>query len=578
MGLLILLSSIAFVATMVYYHGFEHTEQRQKLLLDVNKVFFGVFILNYLVRLLLALHGKAFLKSTWLEATLLSLVVVNFLSLRLFNFGFLTGLFKAMDWEGFTPYYIFFIQCYLLVLIVLEIVKSVHNIGRIRLRPTTVFTLSFILLIVAGSLLLMLPAMNTGDGQLRFVDAMFTSTSASCVTGLVVVDTATFFNLKGQIIVLILIQLGGLGIISFATFFATFMKKGVGIHQQSMLKSLFDNESLMGTVSLLRKVIFYTVVIELLSSILIYNFWGNHPFESTGQRVYYSVFHAIAAFCNAGFSIFSGGLMDPAVYNNYMLHLCIAVTIFFGSLGFPAIRDIFEVRNVRERLSKPWKRWKLSTQIAFYCSLLLVAAGALMFYLLEKDGVMRGLTTMPTIVTSIFQSVTTRTAGFNTVDFSMLGNPILIIFILLMFIGASSGSTGGGIKTSTFVVIYTAILSTVSGKRDVTLGRRTISQDLIYKAFAVFVFSATFTFLAVVLLAIAEPHINVIDLIFEEVSAFSTTGLSTGITAQLSDFSKWVLIISMFVGRVGVLSLAFSLSVSNRSNSYGYPNSHIMIG
>ncbi|MHB1279415.1 MAG: potassium transporter TrkG, partial [Bacteroidia bacterium] len=294
--------------------------------------------------------------------------------------------------------------------------------------------------------------------------------------------------------------------------------------------------------------------------------------------MFYSVFHAVSAFCNAGFALFTNGLAEVGIQTNYILHMCVAATIFFGGLGFPALRYIFEIQNVRERLSKPWKKWKLSTQIAFYGSLILIAVGALMFYLLERNGVIAGASSMPALVTSIFQSVTTRTAGFNTVDFSLLGNPILIIFIFLMFIGASSGSTGGGIKTSTFVVIFTAILATVTGRKVVTLGRRTISQELIYKAFAVFIFSATFIFICVVLLVIAEPGIEVTRLVFEEVSAFATVGLSTGITAQLSDFSKIVLIVSMFVGRIGILSLAFSLSVSTKSNDYLYPKSHIMIG
>lgn len=242
------------------------------------------------------------------------------------------------------------------------------------------------------------------------------------------------------------------------------------------------------------------------------------------------------------------------------------------------MRDIFEVKNVRERLSKPWKKWKLSTQIAFYGSLILVAFGSLMFYLLERNGVLEGQAGLPVILTSVFQSVTTRTAGFHSVDFSLLTSPTLIIFIFLMFIGASSGGTGGGIKTSTFVVIFSAILATVTGRKEVTLGRRSISQELIYKAFSVFIFSATFIFISVVLLTIAEPGIEVTRLVFEEVSAFATVGLSTGITAELSSFSKIVLIVSMFVGRIGVLSLAFSLSAPVRSNSFHYPKSHIMIG
>lgn len=577
MGWVVAISSIVTIGSLVYYHGFPQTPEEQKILLDINRSFFAVFILNFFTRLFFTLERRAFIRSNSVEFTLLSLVVINFISFQLFEFPIIAKLFESLGWEGFEPYYVFFIQCYLLVLIVLEVVKSVQDLGKLKLRPTTIFLISFVLLILIGTFLLQLPALNNG-GQLSWLDALFTATSASCVTGLIVVDTATFFNTKGQMIILLLFQVGGLGIISFATFFATFMKKGMGLKQQSMLKELFDNESLLGTVSLLRKVVFYTVFIELVSTILIYNFWGDYAFKSEGEKVFFSVFHGISAFCNAGFSLFTNGLAEVGIQSNLVLHMCIAVTIFFGGLGFPALRDIFEVKNVRERLSKPWKKWKLSTQIAFYGSLILVAFGSLMFYLLERNGVLEGQAGLPVILTSVFQSVTTRTAGFNTVDFSALASPTLIIFVFLMFIGASSGGTGGGIKTSTFVVIFTAILATVTGRKEVTLGRRSISQELIYKAFSVFIFSATFIFVAVVLLTIAEPGIEVTRLVFEEVSAFATVGLSTGITAELSSFSKIVLIVSMFVGRIGVLSLAFSLSVPVRSNSFHYPKSHIMIG
>ncbi|MBI1221643.1 MAG: ATPase [Bacteroidetes bacterium] len=578
MGWIVAISSIVTIGSLIYYHGYEHSAEERMVLLDINRSFFAVFILNYLVRLFFTLERRAYIRSSLLEFTLLSLVVLNFISYQLFKFPIIARFFEWLGWEGFEPYYVFFIQLYLLVLIVLEIVKSVQMLGQVTLRPTTIFLISFIFLIGSGTFLLQMPALTDGSEPLRWIDALFTSTSASCVTGLIVVDTATFFNTKGHLILLFLFQIGGLGIISFATFFATFMKKGMGLKQQSMLKELFDNESLLGTVSLLRKVVFYTITIEFISTAIIYNFWGDYTFATEGKKVFYSAFHAVSAFCNAGFSLFSNGLAEAGVNKNYILHMCIALTIFFGGLGFPALRDIFEVRNVRERLSKPWKKWKLSTQIAFYGSLILIGFGSLMFYLLERKGVLAGESTIGVFVTSLFQSVTTRTAGFNTIDFSLLGSPILIIFIFLMFIGASSGSTGGGIKTSTFVVIFSAIMATVTGRKEVTLGRRTISQELIYKAFSVFIFSATFIFIGVVLLAITEPELEITHLVFEEVSAFATVGLSTGITAQLSDYSKLILIVSMFVGRIGVLSLAFSLSVPTRSNSFHYPKSHIMIG
>ena len=305
--------------------------------------------------------------------------------------------------------------------------------------------------------------------------------------------------------------------------------------------------------------------------------WGDYHFAD-GGKIFFSIFHAISAFCNAGFSLFTDNLMEAGIADKYILHFAFAVIIFFGSLGFPAMRDMFEVKNLKARLRMPWKKWKLSTQIAFYSSITLIIFGGVLFYFLERDGVLKGVDTFPAVVTAIFQSVVTRTAGFNSIDIGALGIPMLIIFIFLMFIGASSGSTGGGIKTSTFVVIFTAMWGIIRGKKLISFGRRTISHELIYKAFAIFVFSASFIFICTFILTLIEPQIPIMNILFEEVSAFATVGLSTGITAQLSDASKIVLIISMFVGRVGILTLAFALSSEVGTNAYKYPNSHIMIG
>lgn len=578
MAWIVIINSILTIGFMVYYHGFNHEADLSQTLLAINRALFGVFFLNYFVRLVFSEKPSNHLKNNWLESILLAIVMLNFISFKVFNFPILALFFDWFGFKGFETLYVFFIQLYLLLLVALELIKSLQTLENLKVRPTTLLLYSFLLLVIGGGFLLSLPGLNNTGEWLNFTDAVFTSASAACVTGLITVDTASFFNIKGQLVIMILFQIGGLGIISFATFFATFLKSGVGLKQQSMLKELFDSESLHGSVSLLRKIVFYTLSIELVSILCLYAFWGDYPFKHDGQRWYYSIFHGISAFCNAGFSLFSDGLNDALIKEKYTLHLALATTIFFGGLGFPAIRDIFELRNVRERLDKPWKKWKLSTQIAFYGSLVLIAFGAIMFFVLERKGVLANESTLSVMVKSVFQSITTRTAGFNTVDFSMLGNPILILMIFLMFVGASSGSTGGGIKTSTFVVIFAAIIAAVRGRKEAVLSRRTISQELIYKAFAVFIFSASYLFLSILFLVIAEPSFDVVALVFEATSAFATVGLSTGITPDLSGFSKYLLVISMFVGRIGVLSLAFALSTSVKTNAYRYPNSHIMIG
>lgn len=576
--ILLVLVSLLAIGTTVYYHGFPNTPETLEFLLSVNKVFFGVFILNYVVKLLIEPDRKAFLKQTWFEATLLLLVVYDVISYYIFKVPVINRLFFYLEIDPLSPRYAFFVQFFLILLVAIEAIKSTRNFGKIPIKPGALFVLSFLLLIAIGTGLLSLPSIATGGQSMRFIDALFTSASASCVTGLIVVDTATFFNFKGHVLLLFLIQIGGLGIITFATFFATFYKKGVGVKHQFAIKQIFDSETLSGSYGLLRKIFIYTISIEAISAFTIFMLWGDYEFDSGGDKIFFSIFHAISAFCNAGFSLFTNNLMEEGIHNKYILHFAFAVIIFFGSLGFPAMRDMFEFKNLRDRMRMPWKKWKLSTQIAFYSSIALIVFGSVLFLALEKNGALKGLPGFPAAVTAVFQSVVTRTAGFNTIDISMLGIPMLIIFIFLMFVGASSGSTGGGIKTSTFVVIFAAMWGIIRGKKLITLGRRTISHELIYKAFAIFVFSATFIFICTFLMSIIEPHIPIMNILFEEVSAFATVGLSTGITAQLSDASKVILILSMFVGRVGILTLAFALSSEVDSNAYKYPNSHIIIG
>jgi Trk-type K+ transport system membrane component len=258
--------------------------------------------------------------------------------------------------------------------------------------------------------------------------------------------------------------------------------------------------------------------------------------------------------------------------------MLLAGTIFLGSLGFPALKDIFELNNIRQRIRTPWKPWKLSTRIAFFSSVALVIFGTLVFFLTERNGVLDGLSVAERWIHAIFQSVSPRTAGFNTVDMGILSAPAVILLIFLMFIGGSSGSTAGGIKTSTFMVILLAISATIRGKNSLELGGRSISFELLNKAYTIFVFSASFILISVFFLSWFEPTVPVLDLVFEEVSAFCTVGLTRGITPNLGIPAQMVLIISMFVGRVGTLTLAFSLASRTASTAYRYPRSHVLVG
>ncbi|MFL5728137.1 MAG: TrkH family potassium uptake protein [Cytophagaceae bacterium] len=562
-----LIFSIASIGVLIYSYGFYHElDELKKLFLALN-ILFGTYVLNYCGRLLYSFHRMDFLNRTWFEGVLMVIIVFNMVFLHFFEMRPLHEAYQML------------ITNYFFVLIIYEFIKISTKINKIKLEPATTFIITFIILIGMGTLLLMLPASTVGRGSMPLIDALFTATSASCVTGLGVVETGTYFTFKGQCIILCLIQMGGLGIITFATFFSSFFSKGTGIKHQSMMQDIFSSESLLSAQGLFKQIIVITLLIEGIFAVAIFFTWGNEVyFENVNQKIFYSFFHSVSAFCNAGFSLFTDGLHAPEVRRAYMLHLVIAATIILGGLGFPVIEDVFSFKNLRERLAFPWKDWKLSSKIAIYTSAGLITMGTVAYFVLERNNSLQGMNFMERLITSFFQSVTTRTAGYNTVDFTKLTEPILIVMIFLMFIGGSSASTAGGIKTSTFYLIVVSAIATIRQRLRVEIGRRTISNDLLFKAYSLFAFAVTFNFIAVFLLCITEEGAGFLNLTFEQVSAFGTVGLSTGITPKLSVAGKLIIITSMFVGRVGILTLALTLSRRVLITSYRYPSAHVMIG
>lgn len=575
------LSALSAFCLIIYQNGFRLSEKETLIIHETFEVLFGVFALNYFARLLYSFERIQFIKNTWFEGLVMLLITITGLKTLIFDFHFSEAIFSFFKVEEYNHYYSIFITISILYLVGFELVRFSNILNSIALQPATTFILSFIFLILIGTGLLMLPAMTVKNGGATFMEAIFTSVSASCVTGLIIVDTATYFTFKGQMVILVLMQLGGIGIVSFTTFFASFLKSGVGIKQQLMIQDYLSSESLSSSKSLLRQVIFITFTIELIAFVGIYFSWGSEIcFNGYGDRIFKSLFHAVSAFCNAGFSLFSDGLYQEEIRHSYLLHVIIGFTVIVGGLGFSVIQDVLSPKMLRERLEKPWKEWRMSSKIAIYTSAALILLGMILFYLIEskKGNTLDGTDTFSALIISFFQSVTTRTAGFNTVDMSALAPSTLIFMIFLMFIGASSGSTGGGIKTSTFLIIVTSSIATIRGKKTIDMAGRTISNDLLFKAFSIFVFAATYNLVLIFLLSITEQGKDILDLVFEQVSAFATVGLSTGITASLSISGKWLIILSMFVGRIGTLTLALALSNRISTNNYKYPNAHLLIG
>ena len=563
---------VLVVGVVVYYYGFPRTVTSMRFNERVMKLSLLYFTIRYVVFVFYDFHPLNFMREHRFEGSVLLFFLIYLLLPSFFNEIVFRGVFTDL----INNHSVLLLQLYFILIIGIELSKSGDKITALNLKPATLLILSFVLLIGAGTGLLMLPEMTVGH-HFSFLNSLFTATSASCVTGLIVVDTATFFTLKGKVIIMILIQLGGINIISFATFFATFSKSSGSIKYQSLMKEFLSTDRLSDSKSVLRSIVEFSLLIEGIGTLLLYFSWGGVHFSSWKEQFFNSLFHAVSAFNNAGFSTFTNNLATHGIRNLYGLQIVIILLIFFGGFGFVAMQDLFSFKSIRERRRMSWKRLNTGTKITLYMSLSLIAVGALVFYILQKE-TLSGELWYQQLVTSVFQSVTTRTAGFNTVNIGKLATPVLIFFIFLMFVGAGPGSTGGGIKVTTFAVIVKSAIATIKGEKNVVFFKRTIPFGTIDKAYSIALFSISVIFISTFFLSITEPGVDLMKLLFEEFSAFGTVGLSTGITASLSAAGKTIIILSMFVGRIGTLTLAMALSTRVISTKYRYAQTSVMVG
>ena len=419
--------------------------------------------------------------------------------------------------------------------------------------------LSFFLLIMTGTMLLLLPISTNGAG-ISFIDALFTATSATCVTGLVVVDTGSYWSPFGQIIILLLIQIGGLGIMTFSSFLVYIIARKLSLWDQGMLEYSFSGNNRQNLGQLLWAIILGTFVIEGVgAAILSVRF--SHDF-AVGRAVYLGLFHSISAFCNAGFSLFSNSLVDYR--SDIVINLTIMTLIILGGLGFWVLYDLKNIFRHRRNVHST----SLHTRIVLTVSASLIAFGFLVFLFVEWNQAIQPLPLKGKILASLFQSVTARTAGFNTLDMAALTNGSLFLLLLFMFIGASPGSTGGGIKTTTFAIVLSMIKARMRNQEQVQIYKRGVPESTISKAIGItFAAIVVLGVLSMLLLIVENPeHTQIhqrtlfIDLVFEAFSAIGTVGLSMGITPLLSTTAKFLIIILMYIGRIGPVTLTIALA------------------
>lgn len=568
---------LAFIALLAFsifilQYGFYISDQLNDVLNIMNFLVFSLFIFYQVGRIVYAEDRKSYLKTRWLDILILILIIIHTIFFLVFP-KFFTTLAKFFQVLDLNLFYIIVIQIYILISLLVKAVRLSHIIAEYKIQPAKIFLFSFLLIIFFGTGLLMLPKATT-TGQIKFIDALFTSTSAVCVTGLTVVDTATYFTRFGQLVILGLIQIGGLGVMTLTTFFALFFAGGLGIKERVLIGDLVEEEKLGQIKYTLIQIILTTFIIEAIGAFLFFHSLKeiNLPF---GEKIYYSVFHSISAFCNAGFSTFTENLMFNGVRYNYLSVSTVGLLIVLGGLGFHTLANLGEILFLPFKRNRKKVRYLSSqTKIILISTIVLIITGSIITYYFEKDNTLKNLTFDQQILASIFQSITTRTAGFNTISINNLLIGTSLVYIMLMFIGASPGGTGGGIKTTTSFISLLAIYDFIRGKKKIEIFKRQIPDEIIHRAFIKIAFSLVLIFTTTIILTFTEPF-KLIDILFEQFSAFGTVGLSRGITPYLSETGKLIIIILMYIGRVGPITFLTSFSRETTPPKYDYPSEYI---
>lgn len=440
----------------------------------------------------------------------------------------------------------------------------------IPLSPPRILALGFIGIILLGAILLTLPYATMDSKGLSFLDALFTSTSAVCVTGLVVVDTGTHFTFLGQIVILLLIQIGGLGFMTFATLFAIILGRKITLKERLLLQEALNQVTIEGIVRLAKYVVQITFAIQAAGALILTLRWAGDM--GWGRSLYFGIFHAISAFNNAGFDLFGEFASLTGDYQGDVItNITMMLLIIIGGLGFAVLSDLYVHRG---------HKLTLHSRVVLHSTVILILVGAVVIFVLELTNprTMAGYDSTTKFLSAFFQSITPRTAGFSTINTAYLRDTTQLFIIILMFIGASPGSTGGGIKTTTFVSILFATISTLKGHCQVSLKERTLAKDVVTKAFTIMILAVLLILVITSILTLTEEA-DFLTLLFEATSAFGTVGLSLGITPQLSQIGRVAIIITMFCGRVGPLTLAYALNKKKTAlGTMKYPEERILIG
>ena len=570
--LVFILTIFLFIGVVIFHLGFEQPEHTVKKFTTVYRVMLTILLVSKILNELINYE----IKSLWsrIFETLVVLMVIAILWIN--REGFSTQKPWLDIFRGNIP-----LTIAIVVLLATETYRISSYINALNIHPSLLFASSFLIMIFIGSLLLYLPT-STVHRQ-SFLDILFTSTSAVCVTGLTVVDTSSAFSPLGKTILIVLIQAGGLGIMAFTGFFGYIFKGTASLRDRLVLKDIVSGDSLSGMFRLLMQIFFITLLTEAIGAALIFlNIHG-----TLYHRFGFSVFHAISAFCNAGFSTLPQGMHSSSVLFNTHFQLVIASLIILGGIGFPVLLNLYKyiryllssvyLRIIGKRVKHYPRIVNSATRIVLRTTMSLLVFGTIAYYLFEKNASLSTLDTGHSLIVSFFGSVSARTAGFNVADLSRWTYPTLFLMIFLMWVGASPGSTGGGIKTTSFSLALRMAVSFCRGRSYVEIGGREIAYQTVIRVLAIILLSMLVIAIGFITLLIFEPLKNPVHLLFETVSAFGTVGLSVANTSTLSSAGKIVIIFMMFIGRIGPLTLLTGIFTSHRKKHYRLPEENIII-
>lgn len=575
--ILFALTSLSALGLMAFEFGYSIEDTDAEMIGKGFRIITLIFFFGSLANI--ALHPKELPKEKgfWVEIVVLGLLLFIILTQN-------PGHFPDHRWLHRIDHIL--LHLILLLISIIQLSKVLVSTLQRRIRPESMFAYSFLLLIFLGTALLMLPRAHTGN--LSFMDALFTSTSAVCITGLSTVDVSSTFTLTGQVILLLLIQIGGVGVMTFTSFIALSFFTQTTFTDQMALKNILSEESMNNIFRTLLYTLFTTLIVESIGTWILW--WEIRDISSDHipNPTFFAVFHAVSAFCNAGFSTLPDNLNNVAVRHLYGFQCWIAVLIIIGGIGFPIVFNYgkllnHKLLNLIYRMSGSAKRMpshvrivNTTTRIVITATICLLAAGMALFWIFEKD-YLANLPLRGKLAFSFFGAATPRTAGFNIMPMHLLSTPTILFTMFLMWIGASPLSTGGGIKTTTFTLACKSIFNTLKGKKNVEIFKRQIPNENIRRAYAIILLSILWTSLATLLVSITVPGSQITQVLFEVISAISTVGLSLDFTTQLTTAGKIIICLTMFAGRVGLITLLTSMVHRQSTQNYLYAEDNVIL-